>query len=98
MSSRGSHRLPGMSELRVHNLSISLDGYAAGPGQTEADPLGRGGERLHEWIFSPDVTETDRRFIDLGAAGIGATIMVRNMFGPVRGLWNDSTWRGWWGE
>jgi len=105
MSSRRRRRLLGMSELRVHNLSISLDGYAAGPEQTEADPLGRGGERLHEWIFSPDVTETDRRFIDRGAAGIGATIMGRNMFGPVRGPWrgsggagNASAWRGWWGE
>jgi len=86
-----------MTELRVHNLSISLDGYVAGPDQSVDNPLGKGGEQLHEWIFSPDATETDRRFIDRGREGIGATIMGRNMFGPVRGPWGDDDWTGWWG-
>jgi dihydrofolate reductase len=87
-----------MTELRVHNLSISLDGYVAGPDQSVDNPLGKGGEQLHEWIFSPDATETDRRFRELGTAGIGATIMGRNMFGPVRGPWGNEDWTGWWGE
>jgi len=86
-----------MTELRVHNLSVSLDGYVAGPGQTMEEPLGVGGERLHEWIFSPDATEVDRRFRDLGEQDVGATIMGRNMFGPVRGPWGDEEWTGWWG-
>ncbi len=98
MSSRRSAGLSGMGELRVHNFSISLDGYAAGPGQAMDDPLGVGGEGLHEWIFSPDATETDRRFRDLAERDVGATIMGRNMFGPVRGDWPDDRWHGWWGE
>ena len=87
-----------MTELRVHNFSISLDGYGAGPGQSEQDPLGAGGELLHEWIFSPDATDVDRRFRALGVEDIGATIMGRRMFGPVRGEWGTSDWSGWWGE
>jgi dihydrofolate reductase len=85
--------------LAVYDLSISLDGYAAGPGQGEEDPLGVGGERLHEWIFADDRTPADERFIARGRDGIGATIMGRNMFGPVRGPWSAAAeWRGWWGE
>ena len=87
-----------MTELRVHNFSISLDGYAAGPDQRRDQPLGAGGERLHEWIFAPDATDTDRRFRALGEENIGATVMGRNMFGPVRGNWGDENWTGWWGE
>jgi dihydrofolate reductase len=87
-----------MSELRVHSLSVSLDGYVAGPAQNEEHPLGRGGPRLHEWVFSPEATDTDRRFLTLGTEGIGATIMGRNMFGPVRGDWEGRDWTGWWGE
>jgi dihydrofolate reductase len=87
-----------MSELRVHNFSVSLDGFGAGPAQTEQDPLGIGGEQLHEWIFADDATDVDRRFRAAGNEGIGATIMGRNMFGPVRGPWRDEDWRGWWGE
>jgi dihydrofolate reductase len=92
----GSHHC--MSELRVHNFSISLDGYAAGPAQSEQHPLGVGGERLHEWIFADTATDVDRRFRARGEEGIGATIMGRNMFGPVRGGWGSSDWTGWWGE
>jgi dihydrofolate reductase len=88
-----------MTELRVHNFSVSLDGFGAGPVQSTDDPLGRGGEQLHEWIFADDMPEVDRRFRDGGTEGIGATIMGRSMFGPVRGPWESAPeWRGWWGE
>jgi dihydrofolate reductase len=90
-----------MAELRVHNFSLSLDGYAAGPAQDTEHPLGIGGERLHEWVFDPDAERTgvDDRMQARGTDGIGATIMGRNMFGPVRGGWGESEpWLGWWGE
>jgi dihydrofolate reductase len=95
--------------LRVHNYSISLDGYAAGVDQGVDQPLGAGGERLHEWAFAtPDATDVggtdtkdrgiDTDFVARGDEGVGATIMGRNMFGPVRGPWGDEEWRGWWGD
>jgi len=88
-----------MSELRVHNFSVSLDGFGAGASQSVDEPLGHDGELLHEWLFADDATETDRRFRAAGDDGIGATIMGRNMFGPVRGPWESAPgWRGWWGE
>ena len=98
-----------MAKLRVHNLAISLDGYAAGPRQSLDDPLGVGGLRLHEWVFATRTWRqrtgedggdegVDDRFIAAGDAGIGATIMGRNMFGPIRGGWGDGSWRGWWGD
>ena len=90
-----------MTELRVHNFSISLDGYGAGPDQSEENPLGVGGEQLHEWIFPPEGERTaaDDVFVQRGVDGIGATIMGRNMFGPIRGGWDGAPdWRGWWGE
>jgi dihydrofolate reductase len=99
-----------MPKLRVHNISISLDGYAAGPDQSLQNPLGIGGERLHEWAFatrtfstthgteSGDAEGLDDQFIARGDAGIGATIMGRNMFGPIRGEWGDEKWTGWWGD
>jgi dihydrofolate reductase len=98
-----------MSMLRVHSLAVSLDGYAAGPHQDAEHPLGVGGERLHEWIFATEfgrrmigesggTTGVDQDFLLQGDKGIGATIMGRNMFGPVRGPWPDESWRGWWGE
>ncbi len=87
-----------MTELRAHNFSVSLDGFGAGPDQSERDPLGVGGEQLHEWIFADDATDVDRAFRARGEDRIGATIMGRNMFGPVRGPWPDEAWRGWWGE
>jgi len=95
--------------LRVHALSISLDGYVAGPSQDVDHPLGLGGRQLHEWIFATqtfhrmtgseggDVGTDDDRFA-AGFAGIGATIMGRNMFGPVRGAWTAPAWDGWWGD
>jgi dihydrofolate reductase len=98
-----------MPMLRVHNFAISLDGYGAGPDQSRDNPLGVGGTRLHEWAFA---TRSQRRthgmsggeegvddeFVMRGNNGIGATIMGRNMFGPVRGPWGDEEWTGWWGE
>lgn len=88
-----------VSELRVHNLSISLDGYAAGPDQRPDQPLGAGGELLHEWIFpSGGRAPVDEAFVQRGIDGIGATIIGRNMFGPIRGAWGEPEWRGWWGE
>jgi dihydrofolate reductase len=98
-----------MQRLRVHNVSISLDGFAAGPDQGPDAPLGIGGESLHEWVFETrsgrrmfgldgGVEGIDDDFITAGEAGIGATIMGRNMFGPVRGSWDDRDWKGWWGD
>ena len=94
-----------MSELWVQNLSISLEGYGAGPGQDLDHPLGMGGERLHEWLFPPAGSRSpvDERFFTAGQEGVGATIMGGNMFGPVRGPWEgngpgSADWTGWWGE
>jgi dihydrofolate reductase len=98
-----------MPKLRVHNFAISIDGYGAGPNQDIDNPIGVDGLRLHEWVFATrgwhkrQNTEggeegLDDRFLEEGDAGIGATIMGRNMFGPIRGPWNDASWRGWWGE
>jgi dihydrofolate reductase len=99
-----------MTQLRVHNLGISLDGYVAGPDQTLETPLGVGGEDLHGWFWATrtgrkmmrgedgGTTGVDDDLIVAGIDGIGATIMGRNMFGPVRGEWGDSDWSGWWGE
>ena len=98
-----------MSKLRVHNFSISLDGYGAGPGQSVAEPLGRGGEELHSWMFETEMwhrmtgqegggTGIDDQFAKRGDEGFGATIMGRNMFGPIRGDWTGDIWKGWWGD
>ncbi|HVK23245.1 MAG TPA: dihydrofolate reductase family protein [Actinokineospora sp.] len=86
-----------MARLRVHNLAMSLDGFVAGPEQTRADPLGVRGEELHEWIFAEDRAPIVDELIKRGQDGIGATIMGRNMFGPIRGPWGEETWTGWWG-
>jgi len=99
-----------MPKLRVHNFSISLDGYAAGPNQNLENPLGRGGELLlHDWVFATRYGRTmigeegggeglDHGFLVRGDEGIGATVMGRNMFGPIRGQWPDDEWKGWWGD
>lgn len=98
-----------MQKFRVHNLSISLDGYAAGPHQSVDAPLGVGGEALHEWVFATRYGRQmigeeggdegiDDRFMAQGDKGIGATVMGRNMFGPIRGNWGDEEWSGWWGD
>jgi dihydrofolate reductase len=98
-----------MPKLRVHNFSVSIDGFGAGPRQGIDNPLGVDGLKLHEWVFQTRAwhqrqgedggTEgLDDRFLEQGDAGIGATIMGRNMFGPIRGEWPDETWTGWWGD
>jgi dihydrofolate reductase len=98
-----------MSKLRVQCFSISVDGYGAGPGQDLANPLGVGGMALHQWAFATrtfqrihgaegGATGVDDDFIGRGFADIGAWIMGRNMFGPVRGPWPDDAWKGWWGD
>jgi dihydrofolate reductase len=79
-------------------MSISADGYVAGPDQSEAEPLGIGGRALHDWHLGPTKDHpANRRVIMDMMDGVGATIMGRNMFGPVRGEWGDSHWKGWWG-
>jgi dihydrofolate reductase len=98
-----------MSKLRVHNLTMSLDGYVAGPGQSLDNPLGVGGERLHEWMFATRIAHQlagldggeeglDDDFVARGQVGVGAAIMGRNMFGPIRGPWENEQWTGWWGD
>lgn len=98
-----------MPKLRVHGFSISLDGYGAGPDQSRETPLGVGGEDLHPWLvgtrtfqqlFGRDggTTGADDDFAARGFANIGAWIMGRNMFGPIRGAWPDDSWKGWWGN
>jgi dihydrofolate reductase len=77
-------------------MSISLDGYVAGPDQGMDNPLGIGGMSLHEWHFDP-MHEADVPVRDHLLAPKGAYVMGRNMFGPIRGEWDDD-WRGWWGD
>ena len=98
-----------MPKLRVHNFSVSLEGYGAGPSQSLDEPLGVGGESLHEWIVATrtfkstyseegGTTGVDDDFAARGFEGIGSWILGRNMFGPVRGRWPDDSWKGWWGD
>jgi dihydrofolate reductase len=77
------------------DLSVSVDGFVAGPGQSQENPIGEGGLGLHEWHFDPQ--GEDRRIVEEWTAAPGAYVMGRNMFGPGRGEW-DPEWRGWWGE
>ena len=106
---RNPNRLDRMQKLRAHSLTTSLDGYMAGPSQSLDHPLGVGGERLHDWAFATRTFRkvhgmeggdegVDDEWASRGDVGIGATIMGRNMFGPIRGPWGDDEWRGWWGE
>ncbi len=98
-----------MSRLRVHSFALSIDGYGAGPDQSLANPLGIGGKALHEWVFTTRTfrqlfggeggsTGVDDEFAARGFEDIGAWILGRNMFGPVRGPWPDENWKGWWGD
>lgn len=97
-----------MARLLVNAFTISLDGYGAGPRQSREDPLGVGGEELHDWLVHTRTFKRaggreggdagiDEDFAARGFAGIGAWILGRNMFGPIRGPWPDESWRGWWG-
>src|SRR5687768_1832877 len=98
-----------MARLLVRGFSISLDGYGAGPSQSLENPLGVGGENLHHWLVGTRTfkrmqgkddgdTGIDEDFAARSMAGIGAWILGRNMFGPIRGPWPDDSWRGWWGK
>ena len=99
-----------MTQVRVESFTISLDGYGAGPNQDINDPLGVGGEELHQWFrptrtFQRNVmgrdegtTGIDEDFAARGFKNIGAWILGRNMFGPIRGPWPDDEWKGWWGD
>jgi dihydrofolate reductase len=98
-----------MARLLVRGFTISLDGYGAGPNQSMENPLGVGGERLHDWLVHTRTfkrmhggeggdTGIDEDFAARGVAGIGPWILGRNMFGPIRGPWPDESWRGWWGK
>jgi dihydrofolate reductase len=98
-----------MSRLRVASFAISIDGYGAGPGQDLQNPLGRRGPELMEWFFPTRLwrkmqghddgeTGTDNGVAEQGFSGIGAWILGRNMFGPIRGPWPDDHWKGWWGD
>jgi dihydrofolate reductase len=98
-----------MSKLRVSSFSISLDGFGAGPNQDLENPLGVGGKDLHKWIFGTQTfqkmfgdsvgsTGIDNDFAVRGFENIGAWILGRNMFGPIRGAWPDQEWKGWWGN
>ncbi len=78
-------------------MSISLDGFVAGPDQSRENPLGIGGLDLHHWHLDDPINEADARARDALMQPRGAYVMGRNMFGPIRGSWNGD-WRGWWGE
>ncbi|RYJ04789.1 MAG: dihydrofolate reductase [Actinomycetales bacterium] len=82
--------------LVTSHMSISLDGFVAGPDQSEQNPLGVGGHQVHRWHLG-DVLDEDQPWVDRLLGPRGAYIMGRNMFGPVRGEW-DRDWRGWWGD
>jgi dihydrofolate reductase len=103
-----------MTKLRVHNLAVSIDGYATGEGQSFETPFGHAGTRLMNWFFPTDTfvgmsghddeaVGTGTRGVDDAFAaatnrGIGAEIMGRRKFGPQLGPWQDESWRGWWGD
>ncbi|MGZ5891243.1 MAG: dihydrofolate reductase family protein [Caldimonas sp.] len=97
-----------MSKLRIQSFSMSLDGYGAGPDQSLENPLGVGGMALHQWALATrtfrkmfggegGTSGVDDDFAASGFANVGAWILGRNMFGPVRGPWPDDSWKGWWG-
>ena len=98
-----------MPKLRVMSFSLSLDGFGAGPEQSLDNPLGLGGMGLHQWAFATRTfrkmfgqdggsTGIDDQFAARGFENVGAWILGRNMFGPVRGPWPDDSWKGWWGD
>jgi dihydrofolate reductase len=99
-----------MTRVRVESFTISLDGYGAGPNQDVDNPLGMGGADLHQWalptrtfqraVFGKDsgTTGVDEDFAARGFRNVGAWILGRNMFGPIRGPWLNEDWKGWWGD
>ena len=98
-----------MTRLRVGSFGVSIDGFGAGQDQSLENPLGVRGPELMEWFFSTRVwqrmhgheggeTGVDNQMAEESMAGLGAWILGRNMFGPIRGPWPDESWKGWWGE
>jgi dihydrofolate reductase len=99
-----------MARLLVSGYTISLDGYGAGPSQSKENPLGVGGEALHDWLVNTRAFKrthgggeggeagVDDDYAARSMAGLGAWILGRNMFGPIRGPWQDESWKGWWGN
>src|SRR5690349_16903309 len=98
-----------MSKVRVQCIGLSLDGFSAGPNQDLQNPLGEGGFDLMEWFFPTNVFQAmygkghgekgiDNGMAERGFENVGAWILGRNMFGPVRGPWPDESWKGWWGD
>ncbi len=98
-----------MSKLRVQSFAVSLDGFGAGPNQSLENPLGVRGPEMMEWFFPTRLwrkmqgldggeTGVDNQIAEQGFTGIGAWILGRNMFGPIRGPWPDENWKGWWGD
>ena len=99
-----------MSRVRVHNFSVSLDGYGTGEGQSLEAPFGHASGRLMNWFFGTPTFRAmhgepggervgvDEAFASNWGPGIGAEIMGRNKFGPQRGPWEDEEWKGWWGD
>ncbi|MEX0731734.1 MAG: dihydrofolate reductase family protein [Aquisalimonadaceae bacterium] len=98
-----------MTRVRVESFTISIDGYGAGPNQDINNPLGVGGKDLHQWFIptrtfqrthgaGDGTTGVDEDFAARGFRNLGAWILGRNMFGPIRGPWPDSNWKGWWGD
>jgi dihydrofolate reductase len=108
MSFRRARGLQGMSEVRVH-ISVSADGYVAGPNQSLENPLGEGGEDLHDWVVALKAwrephglvggeVDASTPLVEESLANAGAEIMGRGKFGGGPGPWGDDPWRGWWGE
>ncbi len=93
-----------MAKVRVENFTVTVDGFGAGVGQRLEAPFGDGVDGLHDWMFAAQKdkaagkTGLDADQVGRFAEGVGATIMGRNMFGPMRGPWEDESWKGWWGD
>jgi dihydrofolate reductase len=98
-----------MSKVKVGAFSVSIDGFGAGPRQDLQNPLGVRGTELHNWFFHTEIfkkvhgqgggtTGIDNDFAAQSFEDVGAWILGRNMFGPVRGPWKDDSWKGWWGD
>jgi dihydrofolate reductase len=98
-----------MAKVKVQAFSMSIDGFGAGPEQSLENPLGKGGLAMHDWVFPTrtfqrmvgndgGTTGVDEDFAARSFANVGAWILGRNMFGPIRGPWPDESWKGWWGD
>lgn len=99
-----------MGKVKVAGFSVSMDGFGAGPEQSLKDPMGKGAMPLHQWLLKTRMfrkavlgqeggsTGVDNDFAEKSHHNVGAWILGRNMFGPVRGPWLDESWKGWWGD